>query len=264
MFLVKNAKSSNYQIIYEKDGKRTTKSTGKKTRKAAEAFLEKFKKTLIAKAVNNEPFVDLPTTNKISLHDFQTEYENYVKDIKSQKYLSSITSSFDHLIRFTGNIHISDLSIKLLDQFFPKTYSRTEKGAHHFYRTLRAAFNKAVSWEYLDVSPFSKVKLPQQIKQKPHHISIEELKLISSFAKEQYLKDLYLVAIYTGLRLGELVNLRWNGIDQKNNHIVVRCSDQFKTKNKDERIVPINKIILHILNPGKRKKMILFLRTSMG
>jgi len=46
MFLVKNNKSSFYQIVYFVDGKRTTHSTKKTTQSEAVQYLEEFKKSL--------------------------------------------------------------------------------------------------------------------------------------------------------------------------------------------------------------------------
>ncbi|MFQ5572014.1 MAG: tyrosine-type recombinase/integrase [Rhodothermales bacterium] len=47
------------------------------------------------------------------------------------------------------------------------------------------------------------------------------------------------MAVYTGLRAGELVNLRWEHIDLDNQSLLVRNTDDFKTKTRRERIVPL-------------------------
>lgn len=59
----------------------------------------------------------------------------------------------------------------------------------------------------------------------------------------QYLKDIFTTAFYTGLRLGELINMRWSWIEFDENQITVKCSNEFITKSKKERIVPMcNKV----------------------
>ena len=63
----------------------------------------------------------------------------------------------------------------------------------------------------------------------------------------QYLKDIFTVGFYTGLRLGELINMKWNWIDFFQNQITVKCSDDFITKSKKERIVPMNEKVNSIL-----------------
>ncbi len=42
------------------------------------------------------------------------------------------------------------------------------------------------------------------------------------------------------MRLGELINMKWNWIDFFKNQITVKCSDEFITKSKNERIVPMS------------------------
>src|SRR5690606_12285136 len=104
---------------------------------------------------------------------------------------------------------------------------------------LKAAFSKAVAWNYLSDNPLKKIKAPKVAKLLPVFISETELKLIIGNTSEQFLKDLFLTAFYTGMRIGELVNMKWSWIDLKQNIITVQCSESFTTKSKKERIIPI-------------------------
>jgi len=54
---------------------------------------------------------------------------------------------------------------------------------------------------------------------------------------EQWLKDLVLVAVGTGLRMGELISLRWEAVDFESRFITVRNSHGFRTKSGKERRV---------------------------
>ncbi len=49
MYLVKNSKSPYFQIVYEIDGKTTTKSTGQKLKSEALKFLTNFENNLVSK-----------------------------------------------------------------------------------------------------------------------------------------------------------------------------------------------------------------------
>lgn len=57
------------------------------------------------------------------------------------------------------------------------------------------------------------------------------------------LKEFCTTAFYTGMRLGEIVNLVWECVDFKRKIIIVKNINGFTTKNKKERIIPINSII---------------------
>ena len=234
MFLTKSNNSPYYQIIYFVDGKRTKKSTKKTTIKEAQKFLSRFNP-------EKEEKENIPQI--ILLSNFKREYIEYISSSKSKHYIKSIKLSFSQLLSFCGDIQLQRLSIKDLDKFITSTFTRAPKASALYYRTLKAAFSKAVIWNYLSANPLKKIKSPKVIKQLPIFISEIELQLIISNTSESFLKDLFLTAFYTGMRAGELVNMKWSWIDLNQNTITVKCSDTFTTKSKQERIIPICTIL---------------------
>ena len=49
------------------------------------------------------------------------------------------------------------------------------------------------------------------------------------------------------MRLNEILNMKWNWIDFSQDLITVKNSDDFKTKSKRERIIPIHQKVKSIL-----------------
>lgn len=245
MFISKTKKSPFYQLTYEVNGKRTTISTKTTNEKEAQEFLIKFKYSLLEKPQTKT--VSILQKESILLSAFQKEYLEYAYPSKSKKYYDSISFSFKQLISFCGDLALDKIDTRILDKFITSTFSRTQKGAHHYYRTLKAAFNKAVEWNYIEMNPFTKIKFPKLSKSFPTFISEDELLIIIANTPSQYLKDIFVVGLYSGLRLGELINMRWNWIDFFQNQITVKCSDGFQTKSKKERIVPMSEKIESIL-----------------
>lgn len=177
--------------------------------------------------------------NKVTLSKFKEEYLSYCGPIKSSKYLISINLSFKQFISVVGDHYLDEITSLNVDQFITTTFERTQRGAHHYYRTLKAAFNKAIEWNYISVNPFIKVKFPKLSKSFPAFISEDEILIIIANTPYQHLKDIFTVAFYTGLRLGELINMRWSWVNFFQNQITVKCSEEFLTKSKKERIVPM-------------------------
>jgi len=97
------------------------------------------------------------------------------------------------------------------------------------------------------VNPFTKVKFPKLSKPFPAFITEDELLIILSYTPYQHLKDIFTIGFYTGLRLGELLNMQWKWIDFFQNQITVKCDNDFQTKNKNERIVPMNEKVKTII-----------------
>ena len=253
MYLVKNKKSPNYQIVYFPNGKRTTVSTKNTDYEKAQKFMHEFSQKLKSP---NPPSKQLPevskTTSNILISKFQDEYVEYVQASKSKHYIRSIKLSFNRLTDYAGDIPLSKLDLKTLDKFISSTYAKAPRAAALYYRTLKAAFSKAVIWEYLPFNPLKKIKAPKNAKKLPIFINEGELLVIIGNTEEQYLKDLFLTAFHTGMRLAELLNMKWNWINLKDDIITVTNSESFTTKSKKERIIPISSTLKKCLTRRKR------------
>ena len=248
MYVAKIKRSKYYQIVYFVEGKRTTYSTKKTNEKEALQYLQEFKKTLVNPlGAVSSVLQKTCTQNKLTLSKFKDEYLDYARPVKSKRYIDSIAFAFKQLVSFCGDISLEEINLKTIDKFIYSTFHRTQRGAHQYYRTLKAAFNKAVEWNYISSNPFTKVKFPKIPKAFPAFIQEEEFLIVLSNTSYQHLKDIFTTGYYTGLRLGELVNMRWNWIDFFRNQITVKCTDDFLTKNKKERIVPLSEKVRSIL-----------------
>lgn len=238
MYLVKNNKSPYYQVVYFNNGKRSTKSTNETDIRKAKQFLVTFNPD---DAIHEkENLATIQHEYELSLTTFLNEYLGYAKPTKSKSYIISIKLSFNKFIEYAGDIQLTNVTNKIIDQFIAFTFNRTQRGASHYFRTLKAAFNKAVEWNYISYNPFSKIKFPRIPKAHPAFLSEGELFIILSSTGESHLRDIFKVAFYTGMRLGELINMKWSWLDFFNRFITVKCSDDFLTKNKKERIIPMS------------------------
>ncbi|MCH7974656.1 MAG: tyrosine-type recombinase/integrase [Bacteroidetes bacterium] len=251
MYLVLNNKSPNYQLIFFRYGKRTSISTGTSSKREAEKFLNSF---------NLQPKAE-PTAEKVSikLSSFASEYKNYVRNTHSEKYLTkAVIPSFVSLQKFLPDIPLVNISSRNIDQFISSVASKAKFAASLYHRTLKAAFNKAVVWNYLGENPFNKIKSPKVPKSFPAFISEAELIHILNKTEVKLFKDIFTTAFYTGMRLGELLNMKWNWIDFSQEVITIKNSDEFNTKNKHERIIPIhpkvNTILKNLFPIGKRQQ----------
>lgn len=249
MFITKNNKSRYFQLVYFVDGKRTTISTKTEDEKQANEFLFKFKYNLVKNPQKIVSQKETPTfEQQITLTQYMSEYLNHIKPIKSPRYITSISLSFRQLILFCGDIQLNAVNSKTVDQFITFTFARTQRGSHLYYRTLKAAFNKAIGWGYISFNPFTKVKFPKVPKSFPAFISVDEFLIILTNCKHQFLRDIFIVAFYTGLRISEILNMKWHWINFFQNQITVKCSEDFITKNKKERIIPMSEKVKNIIS----------------
>ena len=249
MYLIKTAKSPYWQILYKNElGKYTTKSTQKISKSEALIFFNEFK---LSYSTNKKPFVYK------TLKDFESEYSEVISAIRSKSYKESIDYAFKLLVDFTGNILFNQFNQVLAEKFISHIYSKSKHSAALYYRTLKAAFEKAREWNYFEENPFAKFKLPRLPHPLPVFIDYNELNKIIKETKSRLLQEIFMTAFLTGLRLGELLNLTRRVIDLDNKIIRVENTNIFTTKNKRDRIVPINKNLFELLSSRVKRIRIL-------
>jgi integrase len=85
---------------------------------------------------------------------------------------------------------------------------------HQAFRVLREALRQAVIWGMLPQSPVGMVSAPRVPTKEMHVWDEEQIRLFLAEAKRSSAcYPLYLTAILTGMRQGELLALRWQDVD---------------------------------------------------
>ncbi len=79
-----------------------------------------------------------------------------------------------------------------------------------------------------------KVKQLEENNKRLRYLTIEELQRLLGCCSP-HLKPIVLVSVNTGMRKGEILNLKWNQVDLRHNFILLD-----KTKNGERREIPIN------------------------
>lgn len=113
---------------------------------------------------------------------------------------------------------------------------------------LKTMFNLAVEWGWLDENPAAKVKLLKGEEKRLRILTRDELKRLIECAREP-LKTIIQIAASTGMRKGEILNLRWKDIDFAHGFINVANS-----KNSESRSVPIDDFLRSKLLEMKKGK----------
>lgn len=130
--------------------------------------------------------------------------------------------------------------------------SNATKRSRH--RHVKAFFSWAEENELVEKSPVEEVPKPRKEEKEKVFLKPEDveklLRTIDAHRKmkkdepgptprDTWLKQMIRIAVGTGLRRGELLNLQWGDIDLDSGHLVVRNRDDFTAKNGNERTVPL-------------------------
>ena len=94
----------------------------------------------------------------------------------------------------------------------------------HYHRLLSVIFSTAVSWQVIYSNPCERVKPPRMHRKESRYLDENgAAQVIAALSDEPYDYSVMVrLLIYTGLRRGELLGLKWGDIDFKDNAIRVR------------------------------------------
>ncbi len=183
----------------------------------------------------------------VTLRVFRDEYLNLIKNNRSKSYFVSVNIALNNLTEFFGiQNSITVIQLKDVENFLIYLQQKVKKGYRVYYRTLKAAFNKAVDWGYVNENYFHKVKLPKKQQVNPVFINSDQLSVISDLIKCDVVKDIAVFAFYTGMRLNEIINLTWRNVDLEARIITVG-DESFTTKGRNQRYIPICEEVFEIL-----------------
>ncbi len=103
------------------------------------------------------------------------------------------------------------------------------------FNSLSKIFSLAVRHEFLKENPCHKVKRLRESDERTRYISVdEEKRLMTALDDSPRAKQVLTIALYTAMRLSEILKLKWQDVDLERKHIFIR-----NTKNDLLRSVPI-------------------------
>lgn len=234
--LFKRSNGVYYAVFVDDRGRRRWVSTGQRLKRLA-------LKTLADQG--NHP--EKPSEGK-RVQEFFDEFRAYAKTVYSDGTLEVYGRAFSAFLRHIGNIRLEALSYRQVDAFKSNRLSEVDPVTVNLeLRTLRAAFYRATRWKEIGENPFKQVRLCRVDEETPTFLSRESFNQLLTRISQQWLSDLITLAACTGLRRGELVQLRWSDVDMGRRVLHVRSHGKFRTKNGKTRAVPLNPTAMSIL-----------------
>jgi len=231
---VKKLKNGKWQIDYYVKGERKRESYPNKT--IAELALKK-RKIEIAEG----RFLDKKKEEKVKFQEFaRTFIEVYSKPNKRSWTRDEL--SIKNLEKFFKGKYLSEITPYHLENYKKERIARVAPATvNRELCCLKTIYNKAIEWGKAKENPVRKVKFLKEHNEKVRFFEKEEIKKIVDNAPEP-LRFIFIVALNTGMRLGEVISLEWRDIDINNRLIYVRDS-----KSGESRDIPMTKSLYNML-----------------
>ena len=159
-------------------------------------------------------------------------------------------------IEYTHIKKISDVTDKVLQDYFNAKISAKMAPitVNRIMATLKAWLNFAVRRKYIQANPAKGIKKYRLPENPPRFLTHNEVKKVLKAAKKEDIYYAVATAIYTGMRKSELFNLAWEDIDFARDTITVRNKEDFTTKSKRFRVIPLHPALKPLLARIQCKK----------
>lgn len=236
-----------YDISYKKDGKKTWEKIGWKSQGYSAEIARQIRNERIISMQHGE---ELPQEKrKIPLFsEVWEKYKTWAEKNKSRGGRDDISLYSNCLEKPLADKRLNDVLPfdleRLKASLFKKKYSPAT--VKHCLVLIRQVFNKAIAWNlYEGSNPVKGVKMPVVQNQRTRFLSHEQASaLLNALAAMQTptLHDMALLSLYTGLRAGEIFNLKGNDLDFEND--LIRVID---SKNKTTRHAYMTSVIKEML-----------------
>ncbi len=157
-----------------------------------------------------------------------------------------------------GNKALKDITPSDIERVKEKMFKAglSERSIQYCIATIRQVFNKAI---FLDLfkgeNPVNKVKIPSPNNKRMKFLTKDEAQTLLAQLKPKNDKvlannhDIALLSLHTGLRAGEIFNLKWNNLDFEQGLIHVR-----EAKGNKDRIAYMTKDVKEMLEARKAHK----------
>lgn len=174
--------------------------------------------------------------------------DRYVKEIlpRKPKNAHNVSTQLNWWKQIIGNYVLADVTPalianmrdRLLQGKTPRGNIRSPSTVVRYLSALSHTFTIAIKeWGWLEENPLLKVTKPQQPRGRVRFLDdAERVRLLEACkaSSNPFLYPVVILALATGMRQAEIMNLRWSEVDFERNKITL-----YETKNGEIRVAPL-------------------------
>ncbi len=152
--------------------------------------------------------------------------------------------------------HITPLDLERLKKTM-RDAGKSDATQRHALSLVRQAINKAIEWRlWSGENPCKAIRFPKPNNARQRFLSQDEAERLFKAleVKSKQIARIAKMSLYSGMRLSEILSLRWSNVDLRNNIITVLDS-----KNQESRpifITPQIRSVLDELTPGEPDELL--------
>jgi len=187
--------------------------------------------------------VERRKAHKVFLKDVMPNYLRFVQNQRAYKNKEYIGRE---LLEKFGNIPLQRFNVAMLESYQQELLGKGKGSAtvNRKMAMLKHLVRKANDWKMVDDGTLRTVRKVKQLKEPPGRLRYLTGKDVQRLLAEckPHIRPIVIVALNTGMRRGEILNLKWDDVDLRNGLLLVK-----DTKNGESRAVPINDAVRGVL-----------------
>ncbi|MBD3181882.1 tyrosine-type recombinase/integrase [Candidatus Poribacteria bacterium] len=245
----KNKRTAKWSVyVVFPNGQRFRRTVG--TKKEAERVQRKLEAEIV------EGKWELWLKEDITFSDLVEGYLEYSSTTKARSTSRGDKCRINkHLLPHFGKIPLSQITPQMLENYKQK---RVKEGAapvtvNHDLSNLSHMFKMAIRWGYIDKNAASSVERMKVTKNLPRFLNQEEIQRLIEAAEGSYIHPLIVTALHTGMRKGELFNLKWMDIDFDRRTVTIQSKSDWHTKNYKSRMIQLTPVLYNILREHRER-----------
>lgn len=236
MGLYRRGKTFWFSITYQ--GKRIQESFKTDNRKLAEKLYAK----VLTDIVEGRYF----ETTKAKTIKFQDMTDKYLKEHAHSRDSRTVKT----LLTFFSGYVIYQIKTKVIAEYRSMRLKSVKPATvYQELALLRRMFNVAIKeWEWFKDNPVSRLSFSVGNRNaRDRWLTIEEEKtLLEKATNPIWLRSFLMVALHTGMRRGEILDLRWQNVDMLKTLIRI-----VKSKNGEKRSIPMSHTLVNLFKGMK-------------
>ncbi len=212
----------------EHTGKQIFKSVYARTQKEIKCKLESLIGDRVDKTCNEAEL----TVSKW-LDDWMRDF---LVDVKTGTLISYASLCKNHIKPNLGNIPLVELKAPVIQKFYNELRSKglSPKYIKNIHGCLHRALDMAVRIDYIPKNPTSACVIPKVTVKEIKPLDLPDQKKLFAALESTFYGPLFVVDIFTGLRVGEIIGLTWDCVDFENG--IIRVEKQLvQTRKKGQK-----------------------------
>ena len=180
----------------------------------------------LAKAISERDGGLVFDAGKLTVAEYMDKWlsESARNRLRPKTYKDYAGLTRNHIVPALGHLKLKKLTPLHVQQFYGAKLGAglSKRTVEYLHAVLHSALKQAVRWELVPRNVTEAVDPPRPERKERSTLNLDQARFFLESARDDKWEALYVLAIQTGMRRGELFGLRWNDVDLDHGWLHIR------------------------------------------